>query len=305
MASQTPTSTTIELGGKSVTIERVSARKASTALALMRHLSAAMPGLQTELAEFRRRYERENVLELDRVQARMRNPARPMVDSDGNLILTERKVNDAGEVLVEGGRPVMLPSPVDRMSEEDWQQAGGVYRVPSTPATYEIVAALFSTALEVAEEHVYKLLALFTMPNEEVARRRKDNSLLEHLAVLADELVDDNFADELLELAVVAGEVVDTQFKSKLATLEGRVGKVLALVGIKTEKKVTPTTDAPTSSDGSSSSTPSSSTDSPANTPAGPPTPSSSSPTSSSSSSDGSSSSTETATSSPPPVEAT
>jgi hypothetical protein len=294
-------STSVEIGGSTVTIERVSTRKASTALALMRHLSSAMPGLQTELAEFRRTYERENVLELDRVQARIRNPARPMLDEHGQIIVTKRDIAEDGTVLVEGGAPVMLPSPVDRMTEADWAQTGGVYRVPATPATYEIVAALFSSALEVAEEHVYKLLALFTVPNEEVTRRRKDGSLMEHLKEVADDLVDNSLADEILELAVVCGEILDTQLKSKLTQLGDRVGKVLTLIGISTK----PQTDAATSTDGSSSSKPSSSTASPTNTTDGTPTSSSNNPTNFSSSSDTSSSSIAIETSSSMPVGAT
>jgi len=300
------TNTTIELGGHEYRIERVSARKASTALALLRALSRSMPELQRDLATFRRDYEANNVIELDRVQAKLRYPPRPLTE------LTEDGVERA--VLEADGTPRLLPSPVDRLTEADWERSGQTFKVPASPSTPEVITALFDKALDVAEEHVYRLLALFTLSNDDVARYRKDGSLKDQLADRSDSLLDDAFADEVLELAVVAGEVVDEQFRRKTDELGDRLGNALSLVGLRPPTRTTPTP-APSppapSKDGPSSLTPSSSTDSPAPTPDGPPTPSSTSPSTSSSSSAPSSSETTTPSANrngataPPPVEAT
>lgn len=269
--------TSIELGGRTYTVERPNARKASRAFALLRALSRAMPELNEDLAAFRRNYERNNIVELDRVQARVEFAPRPMT-RDGELVLDE------------DGEPRMIPSPVDAMTEEDWERAGHVFRAPKSPTREEVAIALFDKALELGEDLVYRLLALFTIGNDDVARYRKEGTLDERLDERADELLDVAYADELLELAVVCGETVDHHFRRKAGALGDRVGKALNLFGLNTKRtSSTPTTTAPpsesSSPDGPSASKPSSSTDLPESTPDGDPTPSSTSPSTSSSSS--------------------
>lgn len=284
-----PPPATVTLGNTDYRIERPSGLKASRALALMRALSRAMPELTGELARFRRDYERDNVLELDRVQARMRYPAEPLV-RDGKPL-----TNEAGDLL-------MLPSPVDRLTEADWEAAGGVYRVSASPGWGEVLTALFDRALELAESHVYRLLALFTIPNDELKALRKGGGVDDALEQRAELLLDDSYFDELLELAVVVGETVDHHFRRKTADLGDRVGNALRLIGLDWTTKATPdepptpatsTEDPPTptpSTDGPSSSKPSSSTGSPDSTD-GSPTPPSTSPSTDSSSSEQSSTS--------------
>jgi len=283
----------ITIGEQEITLERVSARKASRALALLRALTRAMPELQSELAAFRRTYEAENIVELDRVQARMRYPGRVLVDDDGQPVLEPAELD--GEPNPRAGQPVMIPSPVDRMTEADWQEAGGVLKLPATPDPTEIAVALFDKALEAAEDHVYRLLALFTMSNQDVTQHWRAGDLDQALQTQADHLLDEAYGDEIMTLAVACGELVDTQFVRKAKALGGRLGNLARLVGF--EPPATPATpsssptttpaqqeDQPTpapSTDGPSSSTPTSSTASPAPTPDGPPTPSSTSPGSS------------------------
>lgn len=269
------------VAGEPVTLERPSARKASRALAILRAITKAIPEIQSAAAKARIDYERENFVELDRVQARMRYPARPLLDDDGKPILTE------------ANEPVLLPSPVDAMSDADWEAAGGVFRMPQSPTAGELIAAIADLALELAEEHVYRLVALFTMSNEDVARHWKAGDLNEALDDAVDDLLDRAYADELLELAVCAGELVEDQFTRKVSDLGARLGNLRRLFGMappSSSSSSTTTEEAPSPTDsstpGPSSSTPTSSTDSPA--PAdtdGAPTTSSSSPGSSSSSS--------------------
>lgn len=266
--STTPTSAAgqaggaVTIGGKDRLIERVSARKASRALAILRQLSREAPELQRALADFRREYEATNVIELDRAAARLRFPPRAALNADGEPVL------DAN------GDVILIPSAVDRLTEEDWERSGHVLKVPASPSGAEVVAALFDRALELAESHVYRLLALFLMSNADVKAYRRDGSLDDRLAQEADDLLDDAMADEVMALAVVAGEVVEDQFRTKAAELGGRLGNALRLVGM----EWTPPTSAPTPS----TSRPTSSTPSPAPTD-GPPTTSSTPPTTSSS----------------------
>lgn len=264
-----PSSRTLELGGDTVTVERPSALKATRALAILRELSRATPELLEHLARFRRQYEADNVLELDRVQAKLRYPPRPIFEGDT-------------AVLDEAGAPRLLPSPVDRLTEEDWTAAGGVYRVPASPSTEEVVLALFDRALELAEDTVYRFLALFTIPNRELKQARRAGTDLELIRERTEELLDDAFADELIELAVVVGEVVDGNLRRKTSAMGPRMTAAARLVGL----KWTPSPAAKTTP--SDDTRPSSSTASPASTD-GDPTTSSTPPSTSSSSSAGSS----------------
>lgn len=291
----------LELGGKPYRLDRVSARKASRALALLRALSKAVPELQRSWARFRTSYEAENFIELDRAQAMLRYPPQAAADAAGDPIREPATLPD-GEPNPRAGELVMLPSPLDRMTETAWAEAGHRLRLPASPSTEELVVAILDEALEVGEDHVYRLLALFTLSNEEVARYHRDQTLDERLDERVDELLDNAMADELLELAVTAGELVESQFQAKAAKLSGRLGNMGRLFGMAPTTR--PTTTAPaespatTSTDGPSSSTPTSSTASPEPTD-GTPTPSSTPVGTSPSSSSPDSSETATTPSSP------
>ena len=272
---------TLTLGGRQVTIERPSSLKASRALAMMRGLSNAAPALQTELATFRVRYEAENFVELDRVQARVQYPERPIM-AGGAIMLDE------------DGAPRMLPSPVDRISEEDWEKAGGKLRVPASPAQWEVVVALLDSGIEAVETLVYRFLALFTIPNADLKAARADGTLDAVVRAAADELLDDTYADELLELAVVVNETIDHHFRRKARFLGDRLGKLLSMLPGEfrsSSSTETSTSSSTTSQNGTTpeSPRPSSSTDSPPDTTAGLP-PSSSTPPMTSSSTSASSS---------------
>jgi hypothetical protein len=269
----TPITRELELGNHKYVIERPTGLKASRALAILRELSRSTPELQTSLADFRRTYEEENVVKLDRVQAKLRYPPRPLYDDDGKARLDD------------DGLPILVPSPVDRLTDEDWANAGGFFRLAASPSGTEVAMALLDRSLELAEDTVYRFLALFTIANDDLKRARKDGDDSALIAERAAELLDDAFADELVELAVVVSETVDQHFRRKASDLGGRLGKALRTFGV----DWTPTTpeSAPESSSSPSSSKPTSSTASDSTT-GGTPTSPSDSPTTSSSPSDAS-----------------
>lgn len=244
---------TLTLAGQDVTLERVSARKASRILAELRAITAAVPDITRAIGEFVRSYEATNMLELNRTQARYQ-----------------------------------LPDRTAHMTDADWQAADGVLRLPESPATPEVIAAVFPLALDLAEEHVYRLLALFTMSNADVKRYRRDGTLADRLTERADELLDDADVTELMDLAVACGELVDTQIVGKARELGDRLGNLGRLVGL--APATSPTAPAPepasTSSDGPSTTRPTSSSDSAGLSPDGDPTTPSTPDTTSSSSSD-------------------
>lgn len=261
---------TVVLGNRTVTIERVSGRKASRAFAELRVIGRAVPELVKAAGRFRTEYEAANVIELDRARANLEYGPRPLTDDEGAVVTYPEGHPKAGDL-------VILDGPLANMTEEAWQAVGQKLTLPRSPSTGELVAAVFPEALDVAEDAVYRLLALFAMTNADVKSYRRDGTLKDKLDELADELLDDAGADELLELAVVAGEVIDDQFTRKANELGGRLGNALRLLGVDPEHfraqttpegpqttnlddGETPTT-TPESTSSSSSSRPTSSTD--------------------------------------------
>lgn len=275
---------TVTIAGQPVRVERVSARKASRAFALLRHVSKRIPDLTDRWTDYRREYRDKNVRLLSRPEARVRFPPQVVIDPVSGAPIREPDtiVVDVGGDSQEQPNPragelVTIPSAVDRMTEQDWQAAGDRYPLHEDPTLPELVLHVFDMALEVAEAHVYRLLALFTMSNEDVAAAHKDGSLEDTLAERADDLLDEAMADEVLELAVACGEVVDEQFRRKVDELGDRAGNALRLFGMGPTRTSGPP-------NGQQTSTPDSSTDGPSRSaPDGPPT-SSSTPTTSSSS---------------------
>lgn len=295
---------TAELGGQRVTLERPNGVKASRALAELKQAGSAVKEVTTAMGEFITEYERTHVIELDRIQARMRYPGRPILGLDGEVALEPAERPD-GSPNPRAGQPAMAPSLVDAMTEEDWREAGGRLRLPESPSQQEVIGAVLPVALEHGEERIWRLLALFLIPNAEVARARRDGRLDALLEERVSTLLEDAYADELMELAAAVGEVIDHHFRRKASEVGERMGNALRVIGLGKKKPTTPTP-APTPSSSSSpqeesptststpaeedatdatsspsSSRPTSSTASDAPTD-GPPTPSSSSPMTSS-----------------------
>lgn len=280
-------STTVLLGGEPHTIQRLSSRKSSRAIALIKALGAKTDAVSAAVAKFHSEYGRENFDEYDRVQTRMLYPAKLLVDEHGDPVREPNELAD-GSPNPRAGEQVWAPSIVDQITEEEWAAAGGVFRDPRVPQPYEVWLAALPVALEEAEDEVYRLLALFLLTNDEVRESWRKGDFKDVLQEKADWLLDETFGDELLELAVACSERVDTQFVRKARAMGERLGNLGRLAGLtgptSTSQPSTPET--PTASP--SNSTPSSSTPSLPPT-AGDPTPSSTHPgTSSTNSNDAS-----------------
>lgn len=250
---------TVSIGGEAKRVEPVSARKASRAFALLRHISRRIPDLAGLWGKAAADYREQNTRKLSRAQARLEYPPRPLIHPETLEALREPALLENGEPNPRAGDLVMVPSAIDRLTDADWEASGNVLEIPDEPQAGVMVMAILEPALELAETHVFRLLALFLMSNEDVARRHKEGTLDDELEVAADWLLDNALGDEVLELAVICGETVDDQFRRKATELGDRVGNALRLVGL---GPTTRTTGSPTSN-GASSSTPSSSTGGP------------------------------------------
>lgn len=225
------TATTVHLNGQPYTIERLSSRKSSRALAIIKAITRETDKVEKAMAQFNNEYGRTHYEEYDRVQTRMLYPAKLLVDENGEPIREPAELPN-GEPNPRAGEQVWAPSIVDQITDEEWEAAGGIFRDPRRPEGYEVWLHVLPIALEAAEEEVYKLLALFLMSNEEVKDAWKAGTWKEALQAKADWLLDETFGDEILELAVACSERVDDQFVRKARNLGGRLGNLGRLAGM-------------------------------------------------------------------------
>ncbi len=283
--TQREVSRTIRLGEQEVTVERPSGRKVAMALGLLRAVSGTVRELTVAYGRFVKEYGEAHYTELDRVQARLEFPRRPILDPTTRQPTVEPATLPDGSLNPRAGELVLAPSLIETMTEADWERTGHKLRIPRQPRREEVFGALFDMALERAEEEVYRLLALFATSNAEVAEWRRSGDPTTALKERADDLLDITLFDELLELAVVAGTVVDDAFRSKVAEMGEAAGNALRLIGLGPKEPNDPETSSEgDSSETSSTSRPTSSTASPEPTPSpdGEPETSSTSPTTSS-----------------------
>jgi hypothetical protein len=213
----------LEIGGRRVVIERFTLVKAMRVITLLGLIQKSVPEVTRAMVEFKREYRENNVIELDRVQAKMRFGPTPVLGDDG-------------EALFKDGALVTIPSAIDRMTEADWERSGHVLKIRESPSTTELVMAVFPVAYEQAEEPVQRLLALIAMSNDDVARYVKSGEIWDRVDEFAQTVIAPAYLEEVMELAVVAGETIEGQVMTKAKSLGDRLGKLRGLFGMeKTE----------------------------------------------------------------------
>lgn len=266
-AGPAPGPATVALGdGKLiVTVERVGAIKGSRAWTILRSVADRIPEIAQAWGDYQQKYRESHSTVVDRAFAMLRFGPSPLI-ANGSPVLYPM-VQEDGTPHPRGGEVVMIPSPLSAMTEEGWAARDHKMAMPADPPTPELVAAVFDKAMEVAEDHVYRVVALLTLPNDEVNRlwRQGDGKLDERVDERVDEVMDAAFADDLLELAVVCGEVIEGAFARKVDRLGERVGNALRLVGLAPRARTPQTSpEAPqTDSQDESESTPTPSEESP------------------------------------------
>lgn len=233
--------TQVTIGGASRPVERFTLVKALRAMTLLKLIQRLVPEASEVLGTFVSEYRAAHVTTLDRVQAKMEFGGEvPVLDESLSPIVTD------------DGRPVTLPAPIESLTEKDWEQAGHVLRQPENPPLAAMIAAVFPTVVEGAEQPVLRLLAISIIPNDQFAGHVRAGTWEDE----ADRVVENDLLeadlDEVLELAVTVGEVLDGQLAAKVEDLGGRVGKLASRFGLgrasRPESDPSPSGDSPTSS---------------------------------------------------------
>jgi hypothetical protein len=221
---------TVTVGERNITIEGFSGRKGARLVRMLDNLGKAVPEIQREAERYRREYEANNTIDIDRALARAQNPPQPMtrerpVIEDGRAVCDDdgRPLVVVEAMLDEQNRPIMGPDPLGHISEEDWQASGHKLRTPRSPSDMEMLLNVLPRALELAETELAAVLALVAMPDAEVKQRGHDGSLKDALLEQGDALLDAPW-DQLVELALAASEALQDQYRQQV---RGRLGERL------------------------------------------------------------------------------
>lgn len=267
---------TVKFGDRDVVIERFTVAKGMRVITLLGLIQKSVPEINKAMAEFKRQYAEDNVVELDRVEAKFKYGPRPVIGEDG-------------EPMFHDGKLVTMPSPIDRMTEQDWERAGQTLKERQEPSPVEMIMAVFPIAYEQAEQPVQRLLGLVVMPNDDVARYAASGEIWDRVDEVVAKTIAPAYLEEIMELAVAVAETIEGQVMVKAKSLGGRLGKLRGLFGMEkttatsqpeisptsSEQPETPKTDSASVSDDSSTGlTQSESSDSPG-TPSTPSEPSS------------------------------
>lgn len=201
----------VQIGGEPQTIGEFSAYKAFKAMAILASVETAWREVLKASATFKREYEAENFVELDRAEARRQFRPRPLErvrreeQDDGRIALIDEPVLD------EQQRPIVGPDPLGHLTEEDWQAAGNKLRIAESPSERMQIAAMIPRAFELGRDAVLQLLALVVVSNADLERWDTEGTVDDELTKRAAELHHRAKLDELVDLATTALELCRDQ----------------------------------------------------------------------------------------------
>lgn len=194
--------TQVTIGGEPRTLGDFSAFKAIFAMEIVTEVEGAWRQVLTEGARFKREFEAENFVAMDRAEARRRYLPRPLYreireeTEDGRMALRDEPVLDAQ------GNPVLGPDPLGHLTEEDWQASGQKLRIADSPGEQLQIAAMIPVAFRHARVHVFRLLALTLTPNRELEEWDGEKDIATELDRISRELQHRAKADEIVRLGV-------------------------------------------------------------------------------------------------------
>lgn len=209
----------VTIGGEPRTLGDFSAYKAFKAMEVIADVEAVWREVLTEAARFKRSYEAEHFVEMDRATARREFRPRPLWETlnDGENVI-ERPV-------LQDGQPVIGPDPLGHLTEADWEASGQKLRLPDSPSEQLQTAAMIPTAFRLGRDQCLKLMAIATVSNADIERWDdvSAENVDDELDKAAHELLHRCKADELLKLAAAAFELFKEQVSGPFEDLVAAV----------------------------------------------------------------------------------
>lgn len=191
----------ITIGDQPLVLQEFSGYKAFAAMECLKAIFRAGPEIDKRVSSYRREYEADNYVTLDRVTA----------------------LHRFGQ------------AELGHLTDADWQANGNQLRLPTSPTGAEIAVAAFPIALEIAKAESIRLLGLLALSNrdlEEADVAGGEAQVNSDIDARAKRLLHEARADQLLELAVASVELLEGQFDETVRGLGDRLGNALRLLGL-------------------------------------------------------------------------
>lgn len=268
----------VTIGGEPRTLGDFSAYKAFKAMETVAAVEEVWRAVLSASADYKRAYEAENYVELDRTAARRHFRPMPLWETihneDGTTV--ERPAT------LEDGTPIVSPDPLGHLSEADWEATDQKLRLPDSPSEQLMTAHMIPVAFKLGRDQVLRLLAIATVSNADIERWDADGpeAVDQELDKAAHDLLHRCKADELLQLAAATLEHFKAQVAGPFEALVEAVQTTFRKPEQEEQKGGTPpamTLESEASTDGSPDSAPGSEDDSAGATPTSPTEPASAS----------------------------
>jgi hypothetical protein len=251
---------TVTINGAEHEVQRFVLVKALRVITLLNVIQRLLPEGTEQLGEFISAYRRTHVEELDRVQAKLRYGGEIPVVQDGKPVLDPK-----GEV-------VTIRSPIDLLTEDDWNRAGQVYRRAEDPPVAAMVAAILPSVAENAERPLLRLLAVCIIDNDDFRRFVHNETWEEEADRVSRDVLEGAYFEEVIELAAVVADVLEGSALAKMREVAGKFRGLLGRLGIEWPTLTQGAEGSMTSSESPDASSPSGSTSSAPDTTGGDPT---------------------------------
>lgn len=207
----------VRIGGEPRTLGGFSAFKAFKAMEILGNAESIYRRVLSESAAFTREFEAENVVELDRAEARRQFRPQPVYEQTTEETETG-SVATATPVLIEG-EPLLGPDPLGHLTDADWEASGNRLRIGKSPSEDVKIAAMIPRAFELGRLEATRLLALAITPNADLEKWDNDGDVDAELETVAKRLLHQATADELVALAIATLRLCKEQISGPFGEL--------------------------------------------------------------------------------------
>lgn len=121
------------------------------------------------------------------------------------------------------------PEEAKNISDEAWNQNGGVVRLPDPDAALgweQILLTILPQVMGEARDQVMDILALIVIPDVELMEADDAGDIETPVRAIGKQLLREGTLDELADLALKSVELIKNQFAGKVAELIAQVGEM-------------------------------------------------------------------------------
>ncbi|MEJ7783170.1 MAG: hypothetical protein WKF96_00105 [Solirubrobacteraceae bacterium] len=208
----------VTIGGEARHIGEFSAYKALLAMEMIASVEGTFREVLGEVAAFKRSYEAEHYVQLDRAEARRHFRPKALYETVVHHLEDGTTTEVDAPVLLDGA-PLLGPDPLGHLTEADWAASEHKLRVPDSPSENVQIAAMVPVAFRLGRDEVLALLALVLTPNSDLERWDTDDTVNVpvELAAAGRALLHRARADELVRLGIGAVQACKEQLAAPLA----------------------------------------------------------------------------------------